>query len=87
MAHPRRFALSMACALIAAVCQPAGATDLVDAWRAAQQHDLDYAAARAAWEAGASRRDQAHALWRPTVMLAGTAGVAGSDTHAAVRQP
>jgi outer membrane protein len=89
MAHyrlPRRFGLALVCALVAATCLPASATDLVDAWRAAQQHDLDYAAARAAWEAGASRRDQAHALWRPTVMLSGTAGVAGSDTHAAGAQ-
>ena len=89
MAHyrlPRRFGLALVCAVVAATCLPASATDLVDAWRAAQQHDLDYAAARAAWEAGASRRDQAHALWRPTVMLAGTAGVAGSDTHAAGAQ-
>ncbi len=89
MAHsrlPLRFGLALTCALVAATCLPAGATDLVDAWRAAQQHDLDYAAARAAWEAGASRRDEAHALWRPTVMLAGTAGVAGSDTHVAGAQ-
>ena len=78
---PRRFGLAAACLLAAALVQPVSATDLVDAWRAAQQHDLDYAAARAAWEAGASRRDQAHALWRPTVMLSGTAGFAGNDTH------
>lgn len=80
MARFRRFAASLACALGAAVCQPAAATDLVDAWHAAQQHDLDYAAARAAWEAGASRRDQARALWRPSVVLSGTAAVAGSDS-------
>ena len=79
--RPRRFGAALACALLAATAGPVHATDLVDAWRAAQQHDLDYAAARAAWQAGATRRDQAHALWRPTVMLSGTAGVAGSDTH------
>jgi outer membrane protein len=89
MAHsrlPLRFGLALVCALVATTCLPACATDLVDAWRAAQQHDLDYAAARAAWEAGASRRDQALALWRPTELLAGIAGVAGSDTHASGAQ-
>jgi len=82
----RRFAFALACGLGATLWQPAGATDLVDAWRAAQQHDLDYAAARAAREAGASRREQAHALWRPSVMLSGTAGIAGNDTHASGAQ-
>ena len=89
MAHHRwlhRFRLALVCALVAAPWPPARATDLVDAWRAAQQHDLDDIAGRAAWQAGASRRDQAHALWRPSVMLSGTAGVAGSDTHAAGAQ-
>jgi len=82
----RRFALALACVLGASLWRPAGATDLVDAWRAAEQHDLDYAAARAARDAGASRRDQAHALWRPSVMLSGTAGFAGNDTHASGAQ-
>ncbi|MEO5737431.1 MAG: TolC family protein [Variovorax sp.] len=35
---------------------------------------------RAAQQAGEARRGQAGALWRPSVMLSGTAGVAGSDT-------
>jgi len=72
-------ASSLALALGAAAA-PAGAIGLIDAWRAAQQRDLDYAAARAAQQAGATHRDQALALWRPTVVLSGTAGVAGSDT-------
>jgi outer membrane protein len=59
---------------------PAAATDLIDAWRAAQQHDPDFAASRAAQLSGETRRDQAGALWRPTVMLSGTAGVAGNST-------
>ena len=71
---------ALATAWLAAMAVPAAATDLIDSWRAAQQHDLDYAAARAAQQAGAARRSQAGALWRPTVMLTGTAGVAGSDT-------
>ena len=66
--------------LAAGVAAPAGATDLVGAWRAALQHDLDYAAADAAHRAGASRRGQAAALWRPTVVLSAAAGRAGSDS-------
>ena len=49
-------------AWLAAMAVPAGATDLIDSWRAAQQHDLDYAAAHAAQQAGAARRSQAGAL-------------------------
>ncbi|MEO5737429.1 MAG: hypothetical protein ABIQ82_08220, partial [Variovorax sp.] len=64
----------------ASMAAPAAATNLVDAWRAAQQHDLDFAISRAAQQSGEARRGQAGALWRPTVMLSGTAGVAGSDT-------
>ncbi len=71
---------ALCAAVLGALAAPAGATDLVDAWRAAQQHDLDYTASRAAQQAGAARRDQAGALWRPTVTLTGTAGVAGGDT-------
>lgn len=51
----------------ASAAAPATSTDLMDAWRAAQQ-------------SASARRSQAGALWRPTVMLSGTAGVAGSDT-------
>jgi outer membrane protein len=80
MAPLLRAARALACATLLVAGVPAGATDLVDAWRAAQQHDLDYSAARAAWEAGGSRRDQAHALWRPSVMLSGTAALAGADS-------
>jgi outer membrane protein len=76
----RRLAASLSVALLGAMAAPAVATDLIDAWRAAEQHDLDYAASRAGQQAGATRREQADALWRPTVVLSGTAGVAGSDT-------
>jgi hypothetical protein len=34
---------------------------------------------RAAQQSGEARRNQASALWRPIVMLKGTAGVGGSD--------
>ena len=77
---PRWITLMLLATGLAALSVSAAATDLVDAWRGAQQHDLDYAAARAAQQAGAARRGQASALWRPTVVLSGAAGVAGSDT-------
>ena len=59
----------------------AGATDLVEAWRAAQEHDPQYLAARAAHEAGGARRQQASALWRPSVAISGTAGRMSSNTE------
>lgn len=83
MRVPRRLhraGLWLAAATLAGVAAPAAATDLIDAWRAAQQHDLDFAVSRAAQQSGVARRNQAGALWRPNVMLSGTAGVAGSDT-------
>ena len=76
----REFGAALAAVWLAAMAAPAAATDLVEAWRAAQLHDLDYVASHAAQQAGATRRSQAGALWRPTVMLTGTAGLGGSDT-------
>lgn len=58
----------------------AGATDLLQAWQAAQLHDPEYAAAQAAFEAGSTHRDQATALWRPTVALTASAGRMSNDT-------
>lgn len=72
--------LWLAASAPASMAAPAAATDLVDAWRPAQQHDLDFAVSRAAQQAGDARLGQAGALWRPNVTLSGTAGVAGSDT-------
>jgi outer membrane protein len=60
----------------------ADAIDLVDAWRAAQDHDLEFSAARAAHEAGEARRDLGVALWRPSVSLTGTAGRTSVNTNA-----
>ena len=70
----------LAALALASMTATAVATDLIEAWRAAQQHDLDFAISRAAQQSGEARRSQAGALWRPNVMLSGTAGVAGSDT-------
>ena len=62
------------------VAQPGSATDLLDVWRAAQQHDLEFAAAGSAHQAGEARRTQAGTLWRPSVQLTGTAGRMSSET-------
>lgn len=76
----RRAATALLGALSVAAVQPATAIDLVDAWRAAQQHDLEFSAARAAHEAGAARREQGASLWRPTLQFSGTVGRASSET-------
>ena len=56
------FALSSA----AACATPAAwATDLLQAWQAAQQNDRELAVARAAHGTAQPQRDQAAALWRP----------------------
>ena len=70
----------LAAAFMIGLSAPAGATDLVGVWRAALQHDLDFAAAAAAHNAGESRRGQAAALWRPSVVFSAAAGRAGSDS-------
>jgi len=68
-------------ALVALVLAPgAYALDLDQAWQAAQQHDLDYAAARAAHDAAQARRSQARALWRPNVTASGTVGRMNNTT-------
>ena len=61
------FALSL-CAL------SAQATDLMQAWQAARQHDPQAAVADAARAAGETRRAQGASLWRPNVMLSASAG-------------
>lgn len=56
----------------------ASAADLLDTWQAARAHDAEFSAAYAAFEAGSSRRDQARALWRPSVSVN---VMVGSMTH------
>lgn len=58
----------------------AGAADLLDTWHAARTHDPEFSAAFASFEAGASRRDQARALWRPSVGINVMVGSMTSDT-------
>ena len=58
----------------------AQAADLLDAWRAAQGADMQYAAARAARLAGETRREQGASFWRPALQLSGSVGVANGET-------
>lgn len=63
------------------VASTAQATDLIQAWQAAQQHDLDYVAAQEAHQAGQSQRDQSNALWRPSLQATGTTGRMTNDSQ------
>ena len=76
-ASTRRLLVAAFAALLAPAAQ---ALDLVEVWRAAAVHDPQFEAARAARGAGEARRQQASALWRPTVALEGDAGLAGRET-------
>jgi outer membrane protein len=77
MRPPRKHFAVAALALFAFA---AHATDLMQAWQAAREHDPDAAIALAARQAGETRRAQAAALWRPTVALSATAGAMNADT-------
>lgn len=68
-------------AVVASMALAANAMDLVDAWQASLQHDPQATVAQAGRLAGAARREQAASLWRPTVALSGTAGLASADTQ------
>ncbi len=59
---------------------PAWSADLVDAWRAAQGNDMEFAAARAARQAGETRREQGASFWRPSLQFSGTVGVSNNDS-------
>lgn len=75
----RRASGVVAAALLMLAAQAAGATDLLQAWQAAQRQDPEFAAAQAAFEAGITRRAQARGLWLPSLALNVGAGRAGSD--------
>jgi len=59
----------------------ASATDLLQVWEAAQKHDPQGAISQASRAAGSTRRDQAQALWRPTVGLSASAGWANAQSQ------
>lgn len=65
-------ATALATALSFAPC--AHATDLLQAWQAAEQHERELAVARAAHAAAQPQREQASALWRPGVGMTAAAG-------------
>ncbi|WP_136418980.1 TolC family outer membrane protein [Herbaspirillum sp. ST 5-3] len=82
----KRASSALLSVLLALAVQASHGTTLREAWERAQQHDREYAAARAAYEAGNTRREQARALWRPSVMLSAAAGRMSNDSHAAGAQ-
>ena len=69
-------ALSLLWLLVASGLASAGS--LSDAWQAARQHDPDMAVAQAARQTGEARRQQAGALWQPTVGAGASAGLMGA---------
>lgn len=71
--------LMVVATLLTFATSAASATDLLDVWHAALQHDFEYAAADASHEAGESRRRQGESLWRPTIQFTGTAGRMSSE--------
>ena len=67
------------------VCASAAAAGLgvTDAWQAALQHDPQFEAARAQWEAGKTHAAQGRALWMPTLAVQGSAGRADQQSQTA----
>lgn len=59
----------------------ASATDLMQVWQAARQHDPHGAIVEAGLAAGETRREQAAALWRPQVALSASTGWASAQTQ------
>lgn len=60
---------------------PGQALTLLQAWQAAAQHDRQLDVARAEQAAAASKRDQASALWKPSVFVNGSAGWGEGSTR------
>lgn len=75
---PRTLIATAALALTATV---ASATDLLQVWQAARQHDPQGAVSEASRAAGASRREQAAALWRPHLGLSASLGWASAQSQ------
>ncbi|HSQ03077.1 MAG TPA: TolC family outer membrane protein [Burkholderiales bacterium] len=68
-------------ALAAFVSHAADASDLVEAWQSAQQHDAAFRAAHAQWQAGQTKLRQSRALFRPQVALTGSASYLSSEQN------
>ena len=71
----------MTAGMLALAPRAAPATDLLEAWQAAERNGLELLAARQAKQAGEARRAQASSLWRPSVQFTGTAGVANASSN------
>ena len=68
-------------AAVLSLCSLAQATDLLQVWEAARQHDPQGAVVDASRAAGAAQREQAAALWRPNLGLSASAGLADASTR------
>lgn len=71
-------AACIACVL--ALAAPVRAVTLLEAWHAAEEHDPDFMAARAAHDAASARRGEGRALWLPNVTATATAGRMSSES-------
>ena len=71
----------LAGAALSLCAMTAHATDLLQVWQAARQHDPQGAVIDASRAAGAAQREQASALWRPNLGLSATAGVASANSR------
>jgi outer membrane protein len=67
--------------MLAGLINTSYAADLVQAWEGAQARDPEFAAARALHEQAAFRKEQAQALWAPTISAGGTVGLGGADSQ------
>lgn len=67
--------------LITAGSAEAAGLAVTDAWRAAMQHDPQFEAARAQWEAGKTHADQGRALWMPTLAVQASTGRADQQSQ------
>lgn len=76
----------LASAILSLAAMNAGATDLLQVWQAASQHDPQGAMLEAGRAAGAARREQAASLWRPNVGLSAAAGRSSADSRMAGAQ-
>jgi outer membrane protein len=71
----------LAGAVLALCATATPAIDLLQVWQAARQHDPQGAVNEAGRAAGATRREQAAALWRPNVGLSASTGWASAQSQ------
>ena len=71
----------IAAAALALCATAVSATDLLQVWQAARQHDPQGAVTEASRAAGVTRHEQASALWRPHVGLSATSGWGSAQTQ------